>query len=141
MTQPRAPSKPLPVPTPETKPFWDACKRHELMLPRCKDCGRFHFYPRAVCPNCWSTNLEWVKASGRGKLYSYVINHRPAPGFESQAPYVIAIVELDEGVRMMSNLTGVDPDPAKVTVDMPLEVTFEDASPEISLPQFRPARG
>lgn len=110
------------------------------MLPRCKDCGRFHFYSRAVCPNCWSSSLEWVKANGRGNLYSYVINHRPAPCFESQAPYVIAIVELDGGVRMMSNLIGVDPDPAKLPVDMPLEATFEDASPEISLPRFRPAQ-
>ncbi|MBM3946134.1 MAG: Zn-ribbon domain-containing OB-fold protein [SAR202 cluster bacterium] len=130
----------MPVATPETKPFWDACKRHELMLPRCRDCNKFHFYPRAVCPHCWSGNLEWVRASGKGTLYSYVINHRPAPGFENEAPYVIAIVELAEGVRMMSNLTGVTPDPAKLPMDMRLEVVFEDASPEVSLPKFRPTQ-
>ncbi|MBI2935551.1 MAG: Zn-ribbon domain-containing OB-fold protein [Chloroflexi bacterium] len=139
MTQ-QQPRKPLPRPTPETQPYWDGCKRHELLLPRCLDCGRFHFYPRALCPHCWSRNLEWVKATGRGKLYSYVINHRPAPGFEQDAPYVIAVVELDEGVRLMSNIVGVEPDPAKLPLDMPLEAVFEDISPEVSLPKFRPAR-
>lgn len=139
MTQ-QQPRKPLPRPTPETQPYWDGCKRHELLLPRCLDCGRFHFYPRALCPHCWSRNLEWVKATGRGKLYSYVINHRPAPGFEQDAPYVIAVVELDEGVRLMSNIVGVEPDPAKLPLDMPLEAVFEDVSPEVSLPKFRPAR-
>ena len=136
MTQQR--SKPLPKPLPETKPFWEGCKRHELMLPRCRDCGRFHFYPRALCPWCWSTNLEWVKSKGRGKLYSYVINHRPAPGFEGDGPYVIAMVELDEGVRLMTNIVGVDPIPDKLPIDMPVEVKFEDVSPDVSLPKFIP---
>ena len=132
-------SKPLPLPTPETQPFWDSCRRHEMELPRCQDCGKFHFYPRAMCPHCWSPNLEWVKASGRGKLYSYVINHRPPPGFEGDAPYVIAIVELDEGVRMMSNLVGVEPDPANLPLDMSLQVSYEDVSDQIAMPKFRPA--
>lgn len=128
----------LPQATPETKPFWDGCKRHELVLPKCRACGRFHYYPRALCPHCWSPDLEWVKASGRGTLYSYVINHRPAPGFEQKAPYVIAVVELPEGVRLFTNLTGVDPDPAKLALDMPLQVDFEDVTPEVSLPVFKP---
>ena len=131
--------KPLPQPTPETKPFWDSCKRHAMELPRCKDCGRFHYYPRALCPHCWSPNLEWVPASGKGTVYSYVINHRPAPGFQDEAPYVIAVVALDEGVRMMTNLVGVDPDPANITVNMPVQVDYDDVSEQITLPKYRPA--
>ena len=130
--------RPLPQPTPETRAFWDGCRRGELLLPRCRDCGRFHFYPRAMCPHCWSTSLESVKASGKGRLYSYVINHRPAPGFEDRTPYIIAVVELEEGVRILSNLVGVEPDPARLPLDMPVEVTFEEVSPDITLPLFRP---
>jgi len=133
--------KPLPQPTPDTLPFWEGCKRHELMLPRCRACNRFHFYPRALCPHCWSPTLEWVKASGRGRLYSYVINYRPAPGFEPDEPYVIAIVELEEGVRMMSNLVDVEPVPAKLPMDMPVAVVFDDVNETVTLPKFRPAQG
>ena len=89
--------KPVPVPTPETQPFWDGCAAGELRIQRCADCGRPYFYPRPVCPACGSRNVEWFTASGRATLYSYVINHRPAPGFEDDAPYAIAVVELDEG--------------------------------------------
>ena len=131
--------KPLPQPTPETQPFWDGCKRHELLLPLCLNCNRLHFYPRALCPHCWSTDLKWVPSSGKGKLYSYVINHRLAPGFEDEVPFVIAIVELEEGVRMMSNLVGVAADPDALPIDLPLEVTFDDVTEEITLPKFRPA--
>ena len=129
---------PLPQPTPETREFWEGCRRGELILPRCRDCDRFHFYPRALCPYCWSTSLDSVKSSGRGRLYSYVINHRPAPGFEERTPYIIAVVELEEGVRMLSNLVGVEPDPAKLSLDMPVEVTFQEASDDITLPLFKP---
>ena len=131
--------KPLPQPTPETQPFWDSCRNHEMKLPRCQDCGRFHFYPRAMCPHCWSPNLEWVKTSGQGNLHSYIINHRPAPGFEDDTPYVIAIVELEEGVRMMSNLVGVEPDPSMLSLDMALQISYEDVSDQITMPKFRPA--
>lgn len=133
------PAKPLPQPTPETQRFWDSCKSHAMELPRCRDCGRFHYYPRALCPHCWSVNLEWVPASGRGKVYSYVINHRPAPGFQDETPYVIAVVETDEGVRIMSNLVGVEPDPANIAVDMPVQVEYDDVSDQITLPKYRPA--
>lgn len=131
--------KPLPQPTPETQPFWDGCKRHELLLPLCLNCNRVHFYPRALCPHCWSADLKWVRSPGKGKLYSYVINHRLAPGFEDEVPFVIAIVELEEGVRMMSNLVGVAADPDALPIDLPLEVTFDDVNEAITLPKFRPA--
>ena len=130
--------KPVPYPSPETQPFWDGCKRHELTLPYCTKCAAFFFYPRQFCPKCFSWEIEWRQASGRATLYTYAIQYRPqAPGF--QPPYVTAIVQLEEGPRMMTNLVGIDPDPEQIRCDMPLEVVFEDISDEISLPKFRPA--
>jgi len=130
--------KALPQPTPETQPFWDGCARGELMLQRCRDCDQPYFYPRQICPACGSTNVEWFTASGRATLYSYVINHRPAPGFEADAPYAIAVVELAEGPRMMTNIVGVPNTPAELILDMELQVTFEQRG-DISLPVFAPA--
>jgi uncharacterized OB-fold protein len=91
-----------------------------------------------MCPKCWSDQVAWETVSGRGTLYSYVINHRPAPGFEADAPYAIAVVQLEEGPRLMSNIVDVENTPENLVVDMPLEVTFEERG-EIMLPQFRPA--
>jgi uncharacterized protein len=130
--------KPVPQPTPDTQPFWDGCARGELMLQRCRACGKPYFYPRPVCPACGSTDVEWFAASGLATLYSYVINHRPAPGFEADAPYAIAVVELAEGPRMMSNIVGVPNTPEDLVLDMALEVTFEPRG-DISLPVFTPA--
>ena len=134
-----AASKSLPKPTPDTQPFWDAVKRHQLSLPKCKACGQLHYFPRPFCPHCFSWDLEWVRCSGKGKLYSYVINHRPAPGFEEEAPYVIAVVELDEGPRMLSNLIDIEPAPEAVQVDMPVEILFQDVDEETTMFKFRPA--
>ena len=130
--------KPLPTPTPETQPFWDGCKEHRLVLPRCRQCDQFHYYPRAHCPHCWSRDLDWVQMTGRGKLYSYVINHRPAPGFGDD-PYSIAVVELDEGPRMLTNIVEVAQTPEDLKLDMPVEVVFDDAGNNVTLPKFRPA--
>ena len=132
-------AKPVPVPTPETQPFWDGCAAGELRLQRCADCRQPYFYPRPVCPACGSRNVEWFTASGRATLYSYVINHRPAPGFEDEAPYAIAVVELEEGPRMMSNIIEVAQTPETLQLDMALEVVFHRMNDEISLPLFRPA--
>ena len=131
-------TKPAPVPTPETQPFWDGCARGELMLQRCLDCGKPYFYPRPICPECSSVNVEWFAASGRATLYSYVINHRPAPGFEADAPYAIAVVQLEEGPRMMTNLVGVPNTPEDLVLDMALQVTFE-ARGDVTVPLFSPA--
>ena len=133
------PQKPLPKATPETEPFWEGCKQGKLTLPRCRDCNQLHYYPRAVCPFCWSRNLIWEDLSGKGKLYSYVISHRPAPGFQEETPYAIAVVELDEGPRMMTNLTGVDQTPEALVLDMPMEITFEEVTEEVTMFKFRPA--
>lgn len=133
-----APDKPAPSPTPETQPFWDGCAAGELRLQRCKPCDAAYFPPRPFCPRCGSDAVEWVRASGRARLYSYVINHRPAPGFADDGPHAIAVVELEEGPRMMTNLVGVPNTPEDLVLDMPLRVTFERRG-EVSVPLFQPA--
>lgn len=128
--------KPVPVPTPDTARFWEGATAGELWIQRCTGCGRPYFYPRACCPFCSSREVEWFRASGRATLYSYVINQRPAPGWDG--PYVIAVVQLEEGPRMLTNLVGVEPDPQHLELDMPLEVTFEPRG-DVAVPLFRPA--
>jgi uncharacterized protein len=129
-----------PKPTPETQHFWDGTQAGELRLQRCDACANVYFPPRPFCPVCASRKVSVFKASGKAKLYSYVINHRPAaPGFTP--PYAIAIVELDEGPRMMSNIMDCPQTPEALELDMKLEVTFEKLDDKITLPQFRPAKG
>lgn len=130
---------PLPVPTPETQHFWDGAKAGELRLQRCDDCGDAYFPPRPFCPACSSRSVSVFKASGNATLYSYVINHRNHPAFDG--PYSIAVVELEEGPRMMTNIVGVEQTPEALQLDMPLEVTFEEMSEAISLPYFQPVGG
>ncbi|MFC7034708.1 Zn-ribbon domain-containing OB-fold protein [Nonomuraea rubra] len=132
--------KPAPKPTPETQPFWDGTAAGELRIQRCKPCARHYFYPRPSCPRCGGDEVEWVRASGRATLYSYVINHRPAPGFEDEAPYAIAVVELQEGQGMMTNLVGVPNTPEHLELDMELQVVFERRG-DVSVPLFEPAGG
>jgi uncharacterized OB-fold protein len=130
--------KAVPVPTPETQPYWDGAAAGQLRIQRCVDCGEAYFYPRPICPSCGSFHVEWFTASGDATLYSYVINHRPAPGFEEEAPYAIAVVQLAEGPRMMTSLVGVPATPEALVLDMPLRVTFEQRG-DVSLPVFTPA--
>jgi hypothetical protein len=130
--------RPRPEPTPETAHFWQGTRRGELLLQRCQACARVYFPPRPFCPHCASREVAVFAASGRASLYSYVIHHRPGPGFDP--PYAIAVVELEEGPRMMTNITGVPQTPEALVLDMPLEVTFERLDEEISLPLFRPRR-
>jgi hypothetical protein len=130
------PTKAVPQPTPETQPFWDGCAAGELRLQRCRPCDAFYFPPRPFCPRCLSDDVAWEAASGRGTLHTYVINHRAAPGFEPG--YAIAVVQLDEGPRMMSNIVGVANTPDELVLDMPLVVAFEDRG-ELRLPVFTPA--
>lgn len=129
--------KPEPRPTPETQPFWDGCAAGELRIPRCRGCTRHFFYPRPDCPHCGSSDVEWVASDGTATLHSYVISHRPAPGFAADVPYVIAVVQLPEGVRMMTNIVGVDPDPERLPLDMPLRVVFEKRG-DVSVALFEP---
>ena len=128
----------VPEATPETRPFWDGCRDGVLMLQHCEPCGAAYFPPSPYCPRCLSDDVEWKAVSGRGRLHTYVINHRPAPGFEADVPYAIAIVELDEGPRMMSNIVGVPNTPEHLVLDMELEVTFEARGDGMQVPVFRP---
>ena len=132
--------KPVPVATPESDFFWDKTRKHELWIQKCVDCDTAFFYPRMICPDCLEDKIEWFKTSGKGFLYTYKINHRPPPGFEDEAPYAIAIVQLDEGPRMMTNIVGIENTPENLVLDMPLEVVFEDIVDDMSLPKWRPAQ-
>ena len=132
------PGRIIPTPTPETQHYWDGAREGELRIQACNSCEQYYFPPRAFCPKCGSRDVKVVKASGKGRLYSYIINHLPSPGYTQ--PFTVAIVELEEGVRLMTNLLDVEPDPANLELDMPLEVTFEKLTDEISLPQFKPAK-
>ncbi|HEY6420100.1 MAG TPA: Zn-ribbon domain-containing OB-fold protein [Candidatus Binataceae bacterium] len=127
----------LPHPTPETQHFWDGTRAGELRLQRCDECHKAYFPPRPFCPKCASRKVSIFKASGRAKLYSYVIHHRPAPGFTP--PYAIAVVELAEGPRMMTNIVGCAQTPEALRLDMPLESVFEKQNDAITLALFKPA--
>lgn len=132
---------PLPVPDEVSAPFWEACRRRELVMQRCTGCRRFHYPPRIMCPGCQSTDFEWAPVSGRGTIYSFVVCHPPVlPAFAARAPYAVVLVELadDPGLRMVGNLLGCPPD--AIEIGMPVEATFQDVSDELALPQWRPAR-
>jgi uncharacterized OB-fold protein len=131
----------LPEPTPETRHFWEGCKAGELRLQRCKDCDAgSYFPPRPFCPKCGSRNVEVHKASGKGVLWSYVINQRPRPDMGTD-PYAIAVVKLAEGPTMMTNIVNCPQTPEALVLDMPVEVSFSEQSETISLPLFQPAKG
>jgi uncharacterized OB-fold protein len=134
MAMPQLP-RPEPKSTPETAHFWQGTSEGELRLQRCRACDRAYFPPQPFCPHCASDDVEVVRASGNGTLHSYVINHRAAPGFT--APYVIAVVELDEGPRLLTNLVEVEADPDALPLDLPVEVVFETVG-DAALPIFRP---
>ncbi len=129
--------RPMPTPDAATGPYWAAAHAGRFVMPRCNDCGKYHFYPHPLCPFCSSAKLEWVEVSGRGKLYSYTVVHRaPSKAFADEVPYVVAVVELDEGPRLMSNLTGCAPETAQI--GMPLKVAFRKLSESVTLPVFEP---
>jgi len=128
---------PLPRPTELSRPHWEGCRAGALLVQRCRDCGAYVFIPQPVCTACFGPRLDWVRSSGRGTVYSFTRVYRPPrPAFE--VPYVVAIVELEEGWYMLSNIVDCDVD--DVAVGMPVEVSFRPMSEEISLPMFRPAR-
>ena len=130
-------TKPLPHPNEVSRPFWEAAKRHELQIQRCNVCGAYVFYPREACPECLAADLIWIPVSGKGKLYSYTIAQAPThPAFADDVPYVIAIVELEEGPHITTNLVGCPPD--QVAIGMPVAASFEDVSAEMTLVKFRP---
>ena len=119
--------------------FWEATRERRLLLPWCVDCGRAFWFPREVCPRCLGSAIEWRPASGRGQVYAATVEHRPAllPDVFGEQPYVIALVELDEGVRMLTNVVGCPP--ADVAVGLAVEVTWEPMSDGRHLVLFQPA--
>ena len=129
----------VPTPSPATRHYWEGAKAGELRLQRCLACAQTYFPPRPFCPECGSREVEVFRASGKATLHSYIINHIGAPGREP--PFAVAIVELAEGPRLMSNILDCEQTPAALTLDMPLEVTFETLTDEIALPQYKPAKG
>jgi len=132
------PHKPLPRPAPESVPYWDAAAKHRLEIPRCNACGNYWFPPSASCPHCLATDFAWTQVSGRGKVFSFVVFHRVYhPAWEGDVPYVVALIELEEGPRMLSNVVGIPVD--DVRCEMPVRVVFDDVATGVALPKFTPA--
>ncbi len=129
--------KPLPRITTDTKPFWEGCQRHELLLAECKACSKVHLPPGPVCPFCFSGDLGWRQASGRGQVSAWTVVYKEwFAAFRDDLPYNAAQIELEEGPRLTANIIGTDND--KISVGMKVEVTFDDVTPEVTLPRFQP---
>jgi uncharacterized OB-fold protein len=127
----------LPTPDDTTRPFWEAAREGRFLIRRCRDCGRAHYYPRPFCPSCWSGAVDWEDASGRASLYTWsVVHQNDLPPWPERVPYVAAVVDLDEGPRVMTNV--VECEFERLTIDMALQVTFRPASDEVTVPVFRP---
>ena len=123
--------------TPLTAPYWEATRRRELLLQWCRDCDAAVYYPRAVCPTCLGEDLEWRTASGRGEVYAFTVHHKAQhPAFEDLTPYVVALVDLAEGARVLSNVVGCPP--GEVRVGQPVTVTWEELPDGRALPLFEP---
>jgi uncharacterized protein len=138
-TQAKKYAKPLPHIDEESRPYWEALQRHELYIQKCCKCGHTQYYPRAHCTACFARDVEWLRCSGRGKIYTFTVtNQNNAPGFRESVPYVMAYVELDEGVKMLTNI--VECRPEDVKIGMPVEVVYEDVTRDVTLANFRPAR-
>jgi hypothetical protein len=130
-------ARPVPVVTPEMRPFYEGARQRELRVQRCRACGALRFPARALCSQCLATDAEWVAVSGRGEVYSFNVMHQVYhPGFAAEVPYAVVLVQLDEGPRLISNLVGLAPD--AIRIGMPVRVVFEYVSPEITLPKFTP---
>ena len=131
-------AKPLPKVNHESRAFWEASKEHRLVLPRCKACGHVWFPPYAYCPKCISPDVEWIDASGKGKVWGWLEMHQAyMPSFQDDLPYNVVLVLLDEGAFMFGNVVDVAFEDLKK--DLPVEVVFEDVSDEVALPKFRVA--
>jgi hypothetical protein len=135
---PDGPRFDLPTVEPESQPFWDAAKEGRLVIQRCAACGAAQHYPRPFCASCWSDQVRWEEASGRGTLYTYsTVYVNDLPPFGDRLPYVAAAVDLEEGPRLMTNIVGVDP--SELRVGMAVQVDFQPLNDEITAPVFRPS--
>ncbi len=131
-------AKPMPVPDADSRPFWEGCREHRLRIERCAECHTARFPPVGLCPHCGSKHSQWMTASGRGTVFSWIVVRHPVPKdiYAAEVPYVVALVELEEGVRMPTNIVGCAPE--AIRAGMTVEVVFHDVSAEITLPRFRP---
>ncbi len=135
-------TKPIKHPRPgvdwETRAYWEGCGRNELILQRCRSCGTLQHRPRALCVSCLSDEIEHFPASGRGTVYSFTVTHQnQAPGFREALPYVLAYVELEEGVRLLTNIVGCSPE--DVRIGLPVEVEYAQLEGDIAVPRFHPS--
>lgn len=129
-------TKPGPQASPLSQPFWDGCRERRLRLQYCPDSDQWVFYPRALDPRSWSSDLQWRDASGRGTVASFIVVHKPGhPAFVEDTPYVVALIDLQEGPRMLSNVVGCAPD--KVRIGMAVRVHWVEQGGEV-LPKFIP---
>jgi len=137
---------PRPAPDGDTRPYWEGVARGELRIQRCEACGQYVFYPRSICPHCHSDRLTWVTSSGQGTIYSYTVVHQAFGPFAGEPPFVVALVELAEGVRMLTRIVGADGSrvPIEIAIGAPVRVTFEQVAPAgedgeepLVLPYFR----
>jgi uncharacterized protein len=126
---------PKPLVDAESRPYWEGLSRGELLIQRCEACSRFVFYPRSLCPHCSSDQLSWVRASGNARIYSYTVAHQAFGPFADKVPFVVAIVELEEGVRMLTRIIGAPRE--QVQIGAPVRVTFEAIDEGVTLPYFR----
>ncbi len=130
-------TKPLPRINSDNRPFWESCRKHVLKIQRCMNCGFLRWPPSFLCPDCHSSESKWVAVSGKGTVYTFAVYHTAFySGFEDEMPYVVALVKLEEGPCMMSNITGCDPN--EVSCGMEVEVVWTDATEEIAIPKFSP---
>lgn len=131
-----APTLPQPVANADSLAYWRAARERRLVIRRCRSCGELHFMPRQLCPNCWSDELEWIDARGTGVVHSFtVIRRASAPAFASRVPYVVALIDLDEGPRMMANVLGDDA--LSVAIGDRVALSFEDRGEGALIPQFQ----
>ncbi len=131
--------KPLPRASEDSAPYWEAAQRGELRMQRCGSCGQLRFPPAVLCPRCLSEDVEWTRLSGRGTVFSWIVVHQSQhPAFNADTPYNVAIVELEEGPRLHTNL--VECRNEEIAIGMPVEVVFEPVSDQVTLPKFRPLR-
>jgi uncharacterized OB-fold protein len=129
---------PLPAPNADSAPYWEGAKAGKLMLQRCADCGAVRFPPRHLCTACWSERTDWIEASGRGSVHSFTVIHRaPAPAFAERVPYVVALIDLAEGPRMLANIVGTDS--GNIAIDESVHLCFEPRG-DGALPQFERRR-
>lgn len=131
----------LPVPDQETQPFWDAAREHRLLIKQCNACGKAFFYPRTYCPHCWSADTTWIESEGSGVVYTFTVVHQnDLPPFRDRLPYVTAIVQLDEDVRMTTNIEGCAPEDVRCGMQVVVAWREEQRDDEtVVLPVFRPA--